>query len=1423
MNSTTLRELSERVSRYFMDFLESDFKKQSLPRRKIALQTESGFRAGMRIAPYPELNRKVWSGLGESAIPGPEINITPGAYTRPASQTLKAIIKQQIEAIPPEAVHTCLHTLATYAQTSRPSALTNPEDWVDSVREAFASSVGDQIVRPLLALLDGTLARNAYSAIDSIYTLETEIIERLCSETDTLLPETLARFLATGDSSPLLTNSADIFTLENAKASLLAYFDNFVTADAFLEYRDLDTFARTSEGKQLYLYIGSLKYAGALFPLFFIPLESERTERGFKLKPTNHLYANKRAIDYVLQETAERQSRQWVSPLSERITYLEPDQAPLDHFADKFNRVLSAFGFADDEQRPKDGKQSFTNSEVTIGQDLFFAVYDSADEALLNDYEELLVLLQKEEKGVTNLFEGIVKAAIEENPKSIAQEIDRDWDSMPIVDRLVFESPVPLNEEQIKVLQAIRKDQGKFILVEGPPGCGKSHTITAIAADCILNNRSCLVLSDKREALDVVQGKVSDVMSRVRHDKDFPNPILRLGQQQTNFRKLISGSTVAKVSSYAKSAKSNEEKLLSELNHKDSQLKAQIKTTAEQLSGLALTDIERLHVLEGYLQSHSSTVCQELTAISTDKSSSDLDEIIQDRAALEGYFGDVYDLLPRVTEASFAGQVAVDAVARKLLQSESMKTAFIFRTLSPSQLRKLSLLVLEYEEAKMPLFGYLFRGAMLRRQNSLILAEFDASRPVNMKNDATLLKSNIESGNKILDSLKEYRLLEDRFSDVYESLVSSRSIPASVRALQCVLRSIGDKGQALPESMFGQRTKHETVQYWMHCFEFLAYSVRLQKVFASIPVFDYLGSKSDIERLRISRMNTEVDARLVAYLDNNRADARNLASLVAQRQKFPAEKFGEVKNSFPLILASIREFGEYMPLVHDLFDVVVIDEASQVSIAQALPALLRARKVVVLGDSKQFSNTKSANASIALNDKYKGELRTFFASRVSSNTPALARLELFDVKKSVLEFVKSFANIEIVLRKHFRSYQELISYSSKHFYSGTLQALKVRGCPIGDVIRFSEVKTKGFKVSRGTNEAEGQFILKKLHELLESEKAISVGVITPFREQQTYLSKLFFSDLRGAEFETRLKLKVMTFDSCQGEERQIIFYSLVATEKHDALNYIFPVSLESAEQSVEEKLKVQRLNVGFSRAQEMIWFVHSKPLSAFRGSIGGVLNHYQSVLSARMPVAEQTDSKSPMEAKVLGWLKSSAFYQLYSENIEVVAQFPVGDYLRELNPTYTHPSYKTDFLLTFSGEGGQVRIIIEYDGFEYHFEKGASVNAGNYERYMHEGDVERQFILESYGYRFVRINRFNLGKDPVATLSDRLFALTAQVLSERRSEALASLTEAAEGLASKEMIACSRCKQVKALAEFYDVSLKSGYGRVCSSCKLKRR
>lgn len=101
-----------------------------------------------------------------------------------------------------------------------------------------------------------------------------------------------------------------------------------------------------------------------------------------------------------------------------------------------------------------------------------------------------------------------------------------------------------------------------------------------------------------------------------------------------------------------------------------------------------------------------------------------------------------------------------------------------------------------------------------------------------------------------------------------------------------------------------------------------------------------------------------------------------------------------------------------------------------------------------------------------------------------------------------------------MLRKHFRSYQELISYSSSTFYDHQLQALKIRGVPIEDVIRFDMVDTADETASRVTNGVEAKFILDRLLELLEEENPPSVGIITPFREQHTLLCKLIYESPR---------------------------------------------------------------------------------------------------------------------------------------------------------------------------------------------------------------------------------------------------------------------------------------------------------------------
>jgi very-short-patch-repair endonuclease len=282
---------------------------------------------------------------------------------------------------------------------------------------------------------------------------------------------------------------------------------------------------------------------------------------------------------------------------------------------------------------------------------------------------------------------------------------------------------------------------------------------------------------------------------------------------------------------------------------------------------------------------------------------------------------------------------------------------------------------------------------------------------------------------------------------------------------------------------------------------------------------------------------------------------------------------------------------------------------------------------------------------------------------------------------------------------------------------------------------------------------------------------------------------------------------------------------MVATPVSDKLAYVFPKSLDEADE-VDHVLRLQRLNVGFSRAKEQMHFFLSKPIEEFSGAIGKALQHFKGVLekAKTAPGPADTDPKSPMEKRVLGWLNQTQLMQRFGNHIEIDAQYPIGEYLRQLDPTYQHPNYKVDFLIKIRGKDRSISIIIEYDGFKEHFTDLNEVDASNYGLYMKPEDVERQKVLESYGYRFLRLNRFNLGKDPVRTLDERIFRIAEEILQAAKPHPfVAKVKEQSDGLANGDMRQCSVCEEVKSIDEFRDMKLARGYGRKCQSCKTAGR
>ncbi len=1427
-----------KVSRYFLDFLETDFKKQQAPRRKIHLKNDAGFRTGLPLRKYPTLYSAVWKLLSTPVSDLEPVRIPRNRYTVAISPTLRDLIRQHVDSLERSAFETVRKEALDFARRKRGTSVENPEAYVEDVQSSFVESVGKRIVAPILALLDGPFRQQSYSAIESVYEVETDLVDALTLQVVEQLPTALNTFIVSSDFGATEKVLDEFFSEREAKERVKAFFEDFATADAYQELRDLTNYMRLGgESLQIYLYVCELRFGTAAFPVFYIPstvaLDEASGDLVVEFDP--HLYIHKRAIDYIVQQIESSAVKLALSPIDNRIIYVNPQSPFLDEIERILGRMSPTFDLAGDFDVRQAKIQTLASANLRLSNTAYFAVFDKSDESLLNDYEALLTAVNKDQKGVTALFENIIRGFLIDEPASARERVSDLWDKTPIPDRLVAVSPIPVNEEQRKIIEALHDPDCRFITVQGPPGTGKSHTITAIAFDCILNGKNVLVLSDKQEALDVVEDKLKSALSSVRQDDDFPDPILRLGKTGNTYTRLISQSSQEKIRNHYRAAKTYAEKLSAETNATNREIRQSITQTINAYASVRLNEVEDLHQLEEQIEARIPGFTQTLQI---PKGASHLDRLegslakVANAASAGAFFS------RRFEAGSFGALLSLVRAYSAVARLEGVRTKKpalgLFEPIGPRHQSILQRFIVLYDKLRMPIFGYLFRGSKVRALNARVGQELPCTNSLDLHKRLPDLRTVHEALVVIKQTLTEDGLTDDLGEVVYRIILCDAESCADAKAIRHLLEAFEKVIGADPEPLARLAVDGQTFQTAGELLDFIVRASRymllwrkIARTLASAPAFDYVGSKSRLEQLYTTRMTHEIDRRFVEFVERSRTTAKTLGGVIKARQQFPQDAFEGLKEAFPCIIASIREFAEYVPLKQEIFDVVVIDEASQVSVAQAFPALLRAKKVVVFGDQKQFSNVKSANASIALNQGYLTDLDQYFRVHISSAADKIQRLKQFDVKKSVLEFFDLIANYTDMLRKHFRGYQELISFSSQWFYGGQLQAIKVRGKPIEEVIEFSFVepseKTERYK---NINTPEAQFILERLRGMVDQEERASVGIITPFREQQQYLTRLIFADAYADRFERDLRLKIMTFDTCQGEERDVIIYSMVATPAHDVLNYVFPVHLENVEERVEEALKVQRLNVGFSRAKEKIHFVLSKRVEQYRGSIGRVLMHYKTLLEDRtMPEAEDTDPKSPMEQRVLDWITKTPFYQRNEERLELFAQFPIGDYLRQLDQTYQHPAYRCDFLLQYRSGEKTINVILEYDGFQEHFTGHKKIHVGNYDAYYRPEDIERQMVLESYGYKFLRINRFNLGRDPVATLSGRLYALIDAAIKEQEdAEVVTKIRDDANDLRDGTAKHCRKCEQVRPKESFFDPKLRAGqggYGQICMDCKTE--
>ena len=1193
------------------------------------------------------------------------------------------------------------------------------------------------------------------------------------------------------------------------------------------------------EGGEFYLYFYSITINKNTFPLFYIPLDiTNKSSVSWVIKSKDKIFINKKAITYIFELTNIKNNS-----IKERFFNISSDN--LDKLNDVLHKIFIEFNqkdfineilFLNNYNNSNESKKFeflFNTIPIKISNSIHFVLSDKMDEMILNDYEEIL-----ESKKLSKDFENIVEDYLSNDKKeNITESINEDFDKKHLSEKLYYESPINLSNEQQKILMALDNKNIKTLIVEGPPGTGKSHTIVSIIAKYIYLNKSVLVLSDKNEALEVIEEKLNNILDFVKEEKDICNPILRLGLKNNNFNNIIKRGNIDLIKEEIEYNDNDDDinkeittsiKKYEEYQEKICLLKKKENDYGKKLILISLSNLF-LHMqtcaiihsilydknLENnikkriilFLMNNKNGMEDNINKFFYDEIKQNIEELEICYNNLDGFFKENEKLLSIFyglenynnknyeSYKDFLTKICTLNKFKKLLEFKDNKFTKIFLSkidfasynkmiefmdfyydLSPFYKKLNEIFFIRKKEIK-EFDKYFFKKFNMinvsKNFNNLSDIKEFIERIFKDVNNETISDDKalfeiinnyeinkidipekinlIDDFEKIKNSIDKYKLLFDSF----ENISDIRYLNNILKDIKCILNKFNNDS-FLKKLLSLKEFNNKFIEAKKEKIEISNFI----KNFKHISIFK---SKEKLENISKKDMYFNLLNKTKEMYKNLNSTGQIKITKTQIKKKWSSDFLKIILKNFNCIIASLRDYSSNIPLEKDIFDLIIIDEASQVNVAQAFPTLIRGKKILVLGDKNQFSNVKSSMASIEKSSGYIEKIKNSF----KDNPDYYEKAKIFDIRNSVLDFIEeSKPGFQIQLKTHFRGYNELISFSNKYFYNNKLQTLKIRKKQLNEIIKFEYVNENNCSIKaslKNTNQAEIDFIIKKLEEYKDKyekiDKKPSIGIISPHSDQIMLMIKQIDNHKDSEYFYNEFKLKLMTFDTCQGEERDIIFYSMVATEEKDRLTYIFPKYIDKDEEfdDKESNLKRQRLNVGFSRAKEMMYFVLSKDIEKFSGSIKIALRHFYDELNKNDIENEKTDSNSQMEEQIKHYILNTEFYRNNEANILFKCQFPIGEYLKQLDKKYKHPKYVVDFLINIKTKIGDKNIVIEYDGFYYHFKQNA--NKYNYFLLQNEDDIYRQNILESYGYIFLRLNKFNLGEDPVSFINHELYNL----------------------------------------------------------------
>ncbi len=435
-----------------------------------------------------------------------------------------------------------------------------------------------------------------------------------------------------------------------------------------------------------------------------------------------------------------------------------------------------------------------------------------------------------------------------------------------------------------------------------------------------------------------------------------------------------------------------------------------------------------------------------------------------------------------------------------------------------------------------------------------------------------------------------------------------------------------------------------------------------------------------------------------AFIRANLHKKRNIPTV----RRFLNEAFDAIASVKPVFMMSPLSVAGYLAAKPEMFDVVIFDEASQIEPVDAFGAILRAKKTIVVGDTKQMPPTS-------------------FFKKMTGEGNEIDEQNITADMQSIMELMLARGAQSRSLLWHYRSkHESLISVSNSNFYKNELlvyPSKEKKSDLLGLKFCLLPYKTCYYE-GQGINSGEAKVVAQAILSFATDRPEKTLGVVAFNIKQreaiETEVAQLakdhpLLSIFINKEDKDGKRINfIKNLENVQGDERDVIFISIgYGKTEQGNMEYRFgPLNNDGGE---------RRLNVLITRAREqnvVFCNFNAADLNLSRTESQGLnvlknFLHYAEFGKENTNEILQLNAASLFEEQVL----------LAIEKMGFAAIPQVGSKGYKIDIAVIHPEYKEEYVLA-----------IECDGAAYHNAKSAR-----------DRDRLRQDILEKGGWRYYRI------------------------------------------------------------------------------------